>query len=533
MASKKLAPNVFLRQSSGLVRDVSPWPSLLATWALVTGGVPILILEWLWLGPGANWPLAYTMTLVPTLGMAFLFYLAGASMPRSGGDYVFNSRATHPALGFANYWALFIAFVLSQGYYSYLGASWLGYLFTGLGIYYHNSLFLSIGGFFGLKLGRILWGIIVGTIITSLIAIPVRFHWKFIAIAGAISVITTIVMFAALLMINPSSFSSSLASFTGIKDAYTEVISNASSNGLTFVGPFYGALLAIPAIWYYYTWYNLPASWAGEMKKVRFNVFLSIIVGVIMIAVYYILYTQVNIMAFGEKFLTSYSYIYCNGYSDPVVNSLSSLGTFTPFYALLVLGNPIIYILMFIAIWLPNYYSGPPLVLGLSRYLFSWSFDRIMPSWMADVDSRLNAPIKAILLIMALSGIGVVLYAYLPVLSLVDVTVAFEISYAIFAISAALMPYIRKDVYETTMIIKKKILGIPLVTLVGVPTFAFLVFATYITWGNPIILPINIPTILSLVGMYASGFIIYYAARAYNKRKGVEIDLAFKEIPPD
>jgi len=126
-----------------------------------------------------------------------------------------------------------------------------------------------------------------------------------------------------------------------------------------------------------------------------------------------------------------------------------------------------------------------------------------------------------------------VLYAYLPVLSLVDVTVAFEISYAIFAVSSALMPYIRKDVYESTMIIKKKILGIPIITLVGVPTFIFLVFATVITWGNPIILPVNLPTILSVVLMYASGFAIYYGAKIWNQRKGIKIDLAFKEIPPD
>ncbi|BFH74024.1 APC family permease [Sulfurisphaera javensis] len=530
---EKKATTVFLRESSGLVREVSPWSSLLATWALVTGGVPTLIISWLWLGAGANWALAYLITLLPTLGMAFLFYVAAASMPRAGGDYVFNSRATHPALGFANYWALFIAFVLSQGYYSYLGASWIGYLLTGLGMYYHSSFLLSIGGFFGTKLGRIAWGLIVGTIITSFIAVPVRFHWKFMEIAGIISLIATAIMFGALLTINPSSFASALSSFTGIKDAYQEVISDATSNGLVFVGPIYGALLAIPAVWYYYTWYNLPASWSGEMRKVRFNVFLSIVGGVIMIAIYYILFTELNVMAFGEKFLTAYSYVYCQGINDTVVNSLSSMGTFTPFFALLVLGNPVLYILMFIAIWLPNFYSGPPLVFGLSRYLFAWSFDRIMPSWMADVNEKLHAPIKSILLIMTLSGLGVILYAYVPVISLVDVTVTFEISYAIFAISTALMPYIRKDVYETSIVIKKKILKIPLITWIGLPTFAFLVYATYITWGNPIILPVNLPTILSVILMYASGFAIYYIAKFYNSRRGIMIDLAFKEIPPE
>ncbi|MEM4746376.1 MAG: APC family permease, partial [Metallosphaera sp.] len=47
---------LFLRESSGLVREVSPWSSMFATFGLVTGGVPILILSWLFTAPGANWP---------------------------------------------------------------------------------------------------------------------------------------------------------------------------------------------------------------------------------------------------------------------------------------------------------------------------------------------------------------------------------------------------------------------------------------------------------------------------------------------
>jgi amino acid transporter len=88
MAQRK---DLFIRESSGLVREVSPWASLSATFGLVTGGVPILILSWLFTAPGANWVLSFLLMLPPTLGMAFLFYIAGISMPRAGGDYVFNS----------------------------------------------------------------------------------------------------------------------------------------------------------------------------------------------------------------------------------------------------------------------------------------------------------------------------------------------------------------------------------------------------------------------------------------------------------
>ncbi len=525
--------NLFIRESSGLVREVSPWSSMLATFALVTGGVPTLIISWLWLAPGINWTLAYLITLVPTLSMAFLFYVAGVSMPRSGGDYVFNSRAIHPAVGFVNYFGLFVAFALSLGLYSELGARWFAYLFSGLGMFLGNSELISFGNFFSGTLGSIIIGLII-IIISAILAMSSRGVWKFTLISGIISFISTAVLFYVLTTINPGAFSSQLSSFTGIHNAYQSVILSAESCGLSFVAnPVTAAVLGIPVIWYYYTWYNLPASWSGEMKNVRTNVLYSIIIALLIIGAYYILFTQLNINAFGEKFLTAWGYIYCNGLNNTVYNSLSSIGTFTPFFALLVDKSIPLYIIMFIAFWLPNFYSNPPLIVALTRYLFAWSFDRIMPSWMADVNDRFHVPLKATALVSAIGFAGVLLYALVPAISIVDVTVIFEISYAIFALSAALMPYIRRDVYENSVPIKRKILGIPVLTLLGLPTFAFLVYATYITWGNPVLLPINIPTLASLAIIYGAGILIYYIAKTLNRNKGIDLDLIFNQIPPE
>ncbi|BCU71625.1 APC family permease [Stygiolobus caldivivus] len=524
---------VFIRETSGLVREVSPWSSMLATFALVTGGVPILIISWLWLAPGINWTLAFLITLVPTLSMAFLFYLAGVSMPRAGGDYVFNSRATHPSIGFVNYFALFVAFALSLGLYSYLGARWFAYLFSGLGMFLNNNGLMNLGSFFSSTTGSVIVGLLI-IAISAILSVSNRTVWKFTLVSGIISIITTIIMFYALYTINPTEFSNSLSAFTGINNAYQEVISYSTSNGLSFVAnPVTAAVLGIPVIWYYYTWYNLPASWAGEMKNIRINVLYSIIVAILIIAVYYILFTQLNINAFGERFLTSWGYISCNGLNDTVYNSLSSIGTFTPFFALLVDKSIPLYIIMFIAFWLPNFYSNPPLIVGLTRYLFAWSFDRLMPEWMADVNERFHIPLKSTLLVSIVGLIGVLLYAYVPVISIVDVTVIFEISYAVFAISAALMPYYRKNIYNNAVPIKRKILGIPLVTWIGVPTFAFLIYALYITWGNPILLPINLPTLASLAIIYGLGSALYIYSYYANRSKGLELDLVFKEIPPE
>jgi amino acid transporter len=79
--------------------------------------------------------------------MAFLFYVASISTPRSGGDYVFQARSSHPLVAFVNYWALWIAFALSLGLYSYLGAQWFAYLFSGLGLFYNDQALINLGSF--------------------------------------------------------------------------------------------------------------------------------------------------------------------------------------------------------------------------------------------------------------------------------------------------------------------------------------------------------------------------------------------------
>ncbi|MCH1771150.1 MULTISPECIES: APC family permease [Metallosphaera] len=523
---------LFLRESSGLVREVSPWSSMFATFGLVTGGVPILILTWLFTAPGANWPMAFLLTLPPTLGMAYLFYLAGVAMPRAGGDYVFNSRAVHPLVGFVNYFGLFIGFGLSLGYYSYLGAQWFGYLFSGLGLAYNNQEFLNLGNWFSGTQGSIVVGLII-VIISAILASVPRAQWRFVTGAGIITFLSTIIMFVALAQINPSSFAHALSATTGIPNAYNQVISDATSNGLKFESPLYATFLAAPVIWYYYTWYNLPLSWAGEMKQVRKNVLYATVVAILIIAVYYTTFTFLNLHAFGSNFLTSWSYISNQGVNDTVYSNLQSIGDFTPFFAFIVTHSLPLFLIMFLALWLPNFYSNPPLVTGLVRYLFSWSFDRIMPEWMADVNETLRAPVKATLLVGAMGVIGLFLYAYNTPVSLVDVTVVFEIGYGVFALSTALMPYVRKNVYEGTFPNKTKVAGIPLVTIVGSLIFAFTLFLLAYTWNNPVLLPINLETILSLVIIYGLGIAIYMISSLRAKKKGLDINILFQEIPPE
>jgi amino acid transporter len=524
--------NLFLRESSGLVREVSPWSSMSATFGLVTGGVPILILSWLFTSPGANWVLSFLMMMFPTLGMAYLFYLAGVAMPRAGGDYVLNSRAIHPAVGFVNYFGLFVGFGLSLGYYSYLGAQWFGYLFSGLGLAYNNQTFISWGSWFSSTQGSIVVGLVI-VAISAFLAMTPRLQWKFVLGAGLITLISTLIMFWALARITPAQFAQDLSLSTGIPNAYQEVINDALSNGLTLRPSLYATILAAPVIWYYYTWYNLPLSWSGEMKQVKRNVLYATVISIVIIGIYYMVFVYLNLRAFGFSFMTSWSYISNQGLNDTVYNSLQGVGDFTPYFAFIVDRSLPLFLIMFLALWLPNFYSNPPLVTALVRYLFSWSFDRIMPPWMADVNERLRAPVKATVLVSLIGAAGIFLYALNTPVALVDITVVFELGYAIFALSMALMPFVKRNLYENVFPMKRTLLGIPLVTWIGGSVSAFLVFIIAYTWGNPVLLPINLETLVSLLVIYGAGLVIYATARALAKRKGIEIDLLFKEIPPE
>ncbi|TRM73144.1 APC family permease, partial [Sulfolobus sp. B5] len=128
---------------------------------------------------------------------------------------------------------------------------------------------------------------------------------------------------------------------------------------------------------------------------------------------------------------------------------------------------------------------------------------------------------------------GLLLYAFVPAISIVDVTVVFEISYAIFAFTSALMPFIKKDLFNRIVPVKMRIGRIPIVSLIGFPVFGFLLYALTMTWGNPVLLPINVPTLVSLGVIYVSGIIIFLTSYFINSRRGIQMKLLFSEIPPE
>ena len=120
-AATSTAPTGFYtRKATGLVRGISVRDSFVMNVAFINialGALGFTIAPYAFPGVNLFWSVALTtaLTMFPTVMYAML----SATMPRSGGDYVFVSRILHPAVGFmANFnttvWMTFFTGILAS-----------------------------------------------------------------------------------------------------------------------------------------------------------------------------------------------------------------------------------------------------------------------------------------------------------------------------------------------------------------------------------------------------------------------------------
>src|SRR5256714_5219608 len=98
----------FTRNATGLVREVSMWDALIMnTLGMnVAVGSVLLLQQAPAIFPGGNMVLSVVIgTLLMAFTLLWVYSEFAAAMPRSGGDYVFVSRALHPFLGWLLSWS--------------------------------------------------------------------------------------------------------------------------------------------------------------------------------------------------------------------------------------------------------------------------------------------------------------------------------------------------------------------------------------------------------------------------------------------
>ena len=112
--AEAVAPQVFTRRASGLVRVMSPYSAFI--YNILTMGI---IFPWTYVWAptafqGSNLVLGIVFAFVFELPIALAYTWLATALPRSGGDYVFQSRVFGGGFGFTVVFAFFVVWILHR-----------------------------------------------------------------------------------------------------------------------------------------------------------------------------------------------------------------------------------------------------------------------------------------------------------------------------------------------------------------------------------------------------------------------------------
>jgi amino acid transporter len=542
---------LFVRNATGLVREVSRWDALIMnTLGMnVALGAIFMLLQAPGDFPGGNMLLAIGIgTLVMAFTLLWVYSEFAAAMPRAGGDYVFVSRALHPIAGWLLSW--------SQGLW--LIFFWIGFnawfaltfaapvAMTTLGavtghtgwVTLSNDL-LSKPHFIGITTQW--WVILFGTVLTfgfaALLIYGSRSYWRvqkwLFAIAGL-----SIVLVALLLLIRGNQIAAAWTKFATANKglAYNNIIPAAKAAGFTGNGAHFSmtaTLLMLPWVFFVVGYAQGSAQIGGEVKRASRSQYFAMVGGVLINGAVLAFIVWAYQHAVGHSWAASLSYL---NNTDPTklalpggvpagINLIASLLTGSVPLLLIIGVGFILWALM-----------GTPLsTLQATRYMLAWSLDRVAPRQLGDVSDNYHTPIKAILLCAVTGEIALFALVQIPQASLLGALLAQIAAFIVVSIAGIVYPYRLKAVWESGG--GRRVFGIPAVVLAGAGgVIALGVLMGEFVLNSSISSTFAVTRRLSLefmLGAVVLGAIWYIVAWRLNKRKGVNLGLAYREIPPE
>src|SRR5208282_2861852 len=172
-------------------------------------------------------------------------------------------------------------------------------------------------------------------------------------------------------------------------------------------------------------------------------------------------------------------------------------------------------------------------VIVISRYLLAQAFDRFLPARIAYVNPRTGSPLVAqgIVLVLTVSLVGAVSYLYGSLQVLFAAVIAAMIYFAFVGVSAIIQGQ-RNEKGGTRTILM--VCGALMAIVFGYITYQFL--ASPNIWGTAVTVDGIAGYYFAyayVVGSFIVGLLLYFGSKWYNGKRGIDISLAFKEIPPE
>ena len=526
---------VFVRNATGLVKSLSPFDLFNLSYGQIMPAVGIVFIVSLspYAFPQSNMFLAFLIAIpLVGLGPALLYSMLGAAMPRTGGDYVYVSRVIHPALGFMTNWLFtltVISFIGSAGYV--FPSSALNIFVATIGQMTGNHSLVTNSVWFTTQAGEIATGTVLILAVTILMALG-KAVWNFMKVLFFIVMIGTIVNIVFLLSVSNAAFINDFNTmFASSGVTYAGVIQSAVAHGYktgsNLSGTIGGLVYAMAGL----IGFNFASYSAGEAKSASKSMPVAIVGSLIIGGLLFAAWAFGIYHAFGYDFFSGANYLAscgstCN-VSLPIPVSVNSLFTIIP-------QNPVIEILGALGFGLAWIWLTPTDFIPVVRNMFAWSFDRVGPERLADVNPKFGSPVKAIILTAGLGELLLILFVYTNFgVAFANTTILLNLVFFITSFAGILFPFKAKAVFDQAPgWVKAKVGGFPVITLVGMFSAVVEAILLYGSFTNTYIggAPASYPI---TIGLAVGGLVLFYVARWYRKSHGINLDLVFKEIPPE
>jgi len=531
---------LFARQSTGLVREVSPLSTYIFN---VIAGIPTIVLAisifWtLGAFPGANLYIAYWLAFVAAAVIALGIGLVSSTMPRTGGDYILVSRIIHPAVGLISSFCETAGVVLSIAFWG-LGAATVatGPALISIGLIANSPTLISWGNTVE---SSHWWQFAIGIAVFLLSAFVVSGGWRrylrfqngaflLVGIGLLLTAITLIVAGGDSFI---SHFNTISRPITQQPDTYHNLIAAAQKGGIdTHPGfsldntwPAVGAVMGFLV----YNWFSIFI--AGEVRRANtWQIPLMMVASALTITVILTVFTWIFFNAFGGDFFTA-------------ANALSGSSDYPfaapPYYVFLtsIASGSIVLALL---LWIAFAISFPMITynnfMQPVRTLFAYAFDGILPMRVSYVSKR-HAPTVALAVVFILNAavLAWAIFGGSGFFTVFAVAILFSIvPITLLGVVAVVLPYRRPDAWRASAT-TRKVAGIPLLSIAGAGTVIASAFDWFFFLHYPGLGVTNRGAFLISFAVLATlAVAFYFGARFVRARQGMDLTRTYAEIPPE
>jgi APA family basic amino acid/polyamine antiporter len=528
---------LYARKSSGLIRTIGVFGAMVFGVHCISlsssGLIPYSWIAGIW--PGSSIIGVLTVAMFFCLFHAYTYSAIGATMPRSAADYTLGSRVLSAPLAFAASWTLVIFSAMVAGsLIAWIPNTAVPTLARSAGIIFANQGMLALADWSVSPVGIVVIGTICTLITFGTMILPTRTIVRILEVGFFLGLLAWVILYFQLGTAAKDAFPAAWDKFMGA-GSYDARVALATDNGMV-INPNVGIMTLaglIMGFWVFYGYY-IPTFFAGEVKQAEKTLLAgswsSLIVTWAIFVVGALLLQRV----------VPLNWIAAESYLGAVKPAGVTPMPYITFYAA-ILKPSFILVLIVAVVWIYTLINlAQTYFFYCSRIVFAWSFDRLIPERICWVHPKLHSPIWAILIITLIAELGVVDASGLLWPGSV---MGSQLSFVFFAVATmfvpvtamTLFPYLKKDLFENaSAMVRRKIGGVPVVTIVGIITLLYMVWMIVASFVYPAVSGgINLTKLLILAGLVITGLAVFYFARWYRmKNEGIDINWTFQSIPP-